>query len=392
MGYKVAQIIKDTYPLYSKTNPLPDYIRYACEKIINCRTEELGGHAEVCECGYVKAWYNSCKHRFCPVCSKINLNEWAEAQKEKFPKCDYYHIIFTVPEELNRLCLDNKPVFTNIMFKASNDTMEHFLQDPKWLGAKTGKCMVFQSWANNLTLHPHIHCLVTAGGVSKDNKWLEPKNNDYLFPVKAAMRVFRAKLVSYIRDNINDNALDTDGYEISFDSVLDSLFYKNWNIFILPKYSYADGVIIYLSRYVRGAPISDKRITDVTDESVSFYYRDNKDGVPVRSIMTLSKKQFLQRLLLHVPPPRQNYVRYYGIFHSSQTNKLNAVRLLYSQTALNKDCNLHSTDKEISKESESLCPLCNKPLKKLFNLSKDKIIYYMTLSENKDPPLLKKAG
>ena len=391
MGYKVAQIIKDTYPLYSEINPLPDYVRYACEKIIKCRTEELGGHADICECGYVKAWYNSCKHRFCPVCSKINLDEWAEAQKEKFPKCDYYHIIFTIPEELNRIFLDNKPVFTNIIFRASDETMEHFLQDNKCLGAKTGKCMVFQSWASNLGLHPHIHCLVTAGGIDKDNNWIEPKNADYLFPVKAAMPIFRAKLVSYLRENLKDNNLNLEYDEYTFNSIINSLFYKNWNIYILPKYSYADGVIIYLSRYVRGAPINDKRIENITDDSVTFKYRYTKDKKTVYSKMKLSKNQFLQRLLLHVPPPRKNHVRYYGIFHSSQTNKLNKLRLLYSMAALNKNCNLHSTDKEISRKPESLCPNCNKPLKKLLNLSKTKIAYYMNKSDNKDPPL-KKAG
>jgi len=317
------------------------------DRILKCRTSALGGHEWTCECGHKKNIYNSCNNRSCPQCSWHQINLWTEKRLKKVIERDHFHVVFTIPEEINRLWLKNSSLMAYILFESVKDTIKVFSHDIRYIGAKTGSILNLHTWGQNMSLHPHIHCLITAGGINENGNWINSKG-EYLFPVKAMKKYFRGKFLIILK-----NYAKTFNDEIAILNMIDMLFDKEWNVFIKEKYSHAEGVIKYLARYVKGGPIKDSRIVNFNDKNVTFRYKDYRDNK--EKIMTLSMKVFIQRLLLHIPPSRFKTIRYIGLYSPQSFKKYYSLLKKYDlETELKNKSEIYKPE---------ICPACRTIMK-----------------------------
>jgi hypothetical protein len=207
MASRVLQQFLDThYPTFEQTHPLPEHVREAVHGLRSCRTAALGGHVQACPEGHVeRVWYNSCRHRFCPQCAQLQIAHWLELQQARLLACDYYHVIFTLPSELQALWLANVRVLATLLFRAAWATLRKLLADPKYLGATPGMIAALHTWGQTLVLHPHLHCLVTGGGLAGAT-W-KASHNGYLVPARVVMPVLRGKLLAALRKALDAQQL-----------------------------------------------------------------------------------------------------------------------------------------------------------------------------------------
>src|SRR5438093_11980043 len=200
-------IVQDAYPAYEQTHPLPAHVRRAARAIMQCRTAALGGHIQACPDGHVeRIWYNSCRHRSCPQCADLQTERWLALQRARLLACDHYHVIFTLPHDLNPLWLANVPVRTTLLLQTIRDTLYDLLADPKYLGAQPGIMAALHTWSQTLVLHPHVHSLVTGGGLTPDGQWKAVRQG-FLLPARVVMAVFRRKMLEAIRQAYAREAL-----------------------------------------------------------------------------------------------------------------------------------------------------------------------------------------
>jgi len=192
-------IFQDAFPAYEQTHLLPMHVRRAARAIMQCRTAALGGHVQACPDGHMaRIWYNSCRHRACPQCAYLQTERWLAFQQARLLACDHYHVIFTLPHDLNPLWLANVPMMTTLLFQAVHDTLCTLLADPTYLGAQPGIIAALHTWSQTLVLHPHVHCLVTGGGRTPDGHW-KAVHNGFLLPARVVMAVFRGKMLGALR-------------------------------------------------------------------------------------------------------------------------------------------------------------------------------------------------
>lgn len=283
--------------------------------IAQCRTAALGGHVDVCnECGNISISYNSCRNRHCPKCQGHKREEWIQKRKADLLPCTYYHVVFTLPQELNGLALHKPKLVYDALFNAAWQTMHQF---GKTAGVGLGMIAVLHTWGQNLSLHPHLHCIVPGGGTDDKGKWKPQLRSDkYLFAVKALSKVFRAKYVQQLRSNgIDDKPL------------IESLFAKQWVVYAKRPFGGPHQVIEYLGRYTHKVAISNHRIAQVDEASVSFTYKDYRNGSTQKQ-MTLSNHEFARRFAMHILPLRFVRIRHYGILSSSwKHGKLQALQI-----------------------------------------------------------------
>lgn len=277
----------------------------------NCRTSALGGHIDACDgCGNLSISYNSCRNRHCPQCQGHKREEWIRKREQDLLPCTYYHVVFTLPEELNALAIALPQVIYRILFEAAWATLNQFGNTE---GIQLGMIAILHTWGQNLSLHPHLHCIVPGGGINAQGKWRRKVRTDkYLFPVKAISKVFRAKFVALLRAN-----------SISEQNVTEKLFTKKWVVYAKrlfggPKQSLSrlSGIIEYLGRYTHKVAISNQRIKEVTDQQIRFEYKDYRKGGEKKE-MTLTNREFIRRFSMHILPKRFVRIRPYGILSSS---------------------------------------------------------------------------
>ncbi len=371
MGLAAIQgIMKTGYKAYEKLHKLPVHVRKAALALIQCRTAALGGHVQACPEGhYQRQWYNSCRHRACPQCNWLQIEEWLERQKERLLGCAHYHMIFTIPHELNEIWLKNVRLMTNILFTTVRDTLFEFFMDERHIGGKPGIIAALHTWSQTLILHSHIHCLITEGGL-KDGKWVSTRKKGYLLPVRAVMAVFRGKLLAYIDRAIEKGKLTLpEGMTIQrWRNLKNKLGRVKWNVRIMERYGHGNGVLIYLSRYMRGGAISNKRIIAHTEKGVTFRHRASEESK--QRIMTLSEADFIQRYLLHVPEPHTKVVRSYGLYAPTAKDELTLCRALFGQDAVNDADAPGWQDYCETKGDEhpELCPICGRRLVRVIEL------------------------
>mgnify|MGYP002651114012 FL=1 len=279
-----------------------------------CRTSALGGHIDACdECGNMSISYNSCRNRHCPQCQGHKKEEWIRKREADLLPCSYYHLVFTLPEELNGLSVAHPTLVYKTLFEAAWATLNQFGNTE---GIQLGMIAVLHTWGQNLSLHPHLHCIVPGGGINQQGKWRRKVRTDkYLFPVKALSRVFRAKFAASLKAcGIKDAEL------------MDRLFAKNWVVYAKRPFGGPKQVIEYLGRYTHKVAISNHRIKEVTDKEVRFGYKDYRKGGEKKE-MTLSHVEFIRRFSLHILPKRFVRIRHYGILSSSwKRGKLQALQ------------------------------------------------------------------
>jgi Putative transposase/Transposase zinc-binding domain len=333
-------IFQDAFPAYEQRHALPAHVRRAAHALLRCRTAAFGGDIQACPDGHVaRVWYNSCRHRSCPQCAYLQTERWLARQRARLLACDHYHVIFTLPHDLNPLWLANVPVMTTLLFQAVRDTLGTLLADPTYLGAQPGILMALHTWSQTLVLHPHLHCLVTGGGLTPDGQW-QAVRQGFLLPARVVMAVFRGKMLDAIRQAYarEDLVLPEGMRPQPFVNLLNRLGHPTktrWHVRIMERYAHGAGVVTYLARYLRGGPIKNGRLVAYDGARVTFTCRtrhEEADGARPRSQqMTLPVADFLQRWLLHVPMPQTRVVRSYGLYHSPQTAGLALCRAALGQ-------------------------------------------------------------
>ena len=368
-GATVQAILRIGWELYRQTHKLPAYVIRAAERMRDCRTAALGGHVKRCPCGHLeKAWYNSCKHRSCPQCGYLDQEKWLSRRSRQILACDHYHTIFTLPKELNDLWRYNRWEFTTVLFHAVRDTLLELLGDEKYLGARPGMLLGLHTWSSNLFTHLHIHGLVMGGGLRRDGRWLTVRKK-CLLPRKVLMIKFRGKLLCYLRRALEKGQLQPPPGRSSAQvkSLLNKLGRKVWNVKIQDRYEHGRGVLTYLARYLRGGPISNKRILSCRDGRVTFRVRDYRDlddgGRPRTKPITLPIDEFIKRLLEHVPLPGMQTVRGYGLYANNKAEELALCRELLGQPPAEPPEALTAEQAllRLPKRELETCPKCGRP-------------------------------
>jgi len=316
-SYEVAQIIRDYGEDFIKKRDVLKQQQRVLHALSICRTAELGGHVDRCDsCSHERISYNSCRNRHCPKCQNTNRERWILARKEDLLECTYYHVVFTIPQELNSFCLKYPKELYNILFQASRETLFTFGNDPKHLGAEMGAIAVLHTWGQNLSLHPHLHLIVPGGGFTKNNQWKNCKSDgDFLFPIRAMALVYRGKFMKKFLEFLTANKITIEL------SLRRRLYDKNWVIYAKQPFKGSQAVVEYLGRYSHKIAISNHRIKDISDGKVTFYYKDYAHG-SVTKVMSLDADEFLRRFCLHILPPKFVKMRHYGFLSSRGKKKL----------------------------------------------------------------------
>jgi hypothetical protein len=292
----------------------------AMRAIEDCRTAVLGGHLYRCEeCGSEKNVYNSCRNRHCPKCQNLEKERWLEKRRNELLPVPYFHVVFTLPEELNVLALGNPEVIYDLLFASASQTLLEIGADPKHLGARLGALAILHTWGQTLVLHPHLHCIVPGGGPSADGERWMAASERFLLPVRVLAPVFRGKFLAGLKQLYQEGGLSLTGGAdklrdpFEFLNFLDRLYQKSWWVYNKPPFGGPEQVLKYLARYTHRVALSNQRLVALADGKVTFTYKDySQDGR--RREMTLPAGEFIRRFLLHILPHRFVRIRYYGLF------------------------------------------------------------------------------
>jgi hypothetical protein len=311
----------------------------AFRAIQNCRTAALGGHLDACpQCGYQAISYNSCRNRHCPKCQAQARERWLAAREQELLPTSYFHVVFTVPHELNLLAQDNPRLFYHLLFTASAATLLEVAADPKHLGAQIGILSILHTWGQNLLAHLHIHCVVPAGGIALDRtRWVHPRYPFFL-PVKVLSRVFRGKFIAGLKRLYRHKKLRCAGPcapladEKPFRQWLRCLHRQDWVVYAKPAFGGPRQVLRYLGRYTHRVAISNHRLLFFDGERVTFRWKDYAHGSQQRK-MTLAATEFLRRFFLHVLPKGFVRIRHFGLL----ANRFRASRLQLCRQLLASD-------------------------------------------------------
>jgi Putative transposase/Transposase zinc-binding domain len=319
--YEVAHVLTRSWHNV-ETSGLNSWQVRTLRAIKDCRTVALGGHVDVCDsCGQVQISYNSCRNRHCPKCQGHKRQQWIEARESELLPVPYFHVVFTLPDDLNSIALYKSKVVYDTLFKAAWETIEAFTGK----GNKAGMISILHTWGQNLSLHPHIHCIIPGGFVDRNGSWkLSKTKGKFLFPVKAMSKVFRAKYVALLR--ASDIEVEQSTY--------DALFKKEWVVYAKRPFGSPKSVVEYLGRYTHKIAISNHRILFINDDTVTISYKDYRtDGQ--KKTMTLTHEEFVRRFALHILPKRFVRIRHFGILSSTwKISKLTDLQSKLTRLAL----------------------------------------------------------
>jgi len=282
-----------------------------------CRTALLGYHVYQCSndsCGTIRYQYHSCRNRHCPQCGALKKEEWIEARTQELLPVKYYHVAFTLPHELNSLVLGHRRLLYKLLFDASAQTLLSFAKDKQYIGATPGIISVLHTWGQQLSFHPHVHCIVSGGGITQDNGFKEARRNVYrfLFPLKAMSIVYKTKFLQALKQLITDNeVIPPAGTDMA--ALFNLLYKKEWIIYAKAPFGGPQTVIEYLGRYTHKVAISNHRISSINEEegTITFAYKDYADKNKQKE-MTLSAYEFIRRFEQHILPAHFTKIRTYG--------------------------------------------------------------------------------
>jgi hypothetical protein len=351
-AFELAQVLDRFGSSFSQTHHPNTYVQRILRAIQYCRTSVLGGHKDRCEeCGHIRISYNSCRNRHCPKCQNTQREAWIEKRKQDLLPVPYFHIVFTVPDKLNGLFLYDTAGMYNLLFRTVWQTMAQF----SWtnLHAETGMIAILHTWGQNLSLHPHLHCIVPGGGIDVKGKWKQVRisktGKAFLFRVENLSAVFRGKFIRELQK--------LHPQEKSF---IRTLKENNWVVFAKEPFGGPDQVVEYLGRYTHKTAISNHRILSIDDTGVRFKYRDYR--VNKQKQMMLSGTEFLRRFCQHILPRGFVRIRHFGLLAAKNRPQL---RQLQSSHGINVQQKREKKDwKQISREhlgyDPDLCPHCNK--------------------------------
>jgi hypothetical protein len=325
-SWEVADILRRHGAAYCAQHALPAHQLRLLRAIQLCRTSALGGHIERCgHCDHQRISYNSCRNRHCPKCQNLARAQWIEQRKGELLPIDYFHVVFTIPESLNPLALQNPAVFYNLLFATTAATLQTIARDPKHLGAEIGFFSILHTWGQTLTHHPHIHCVVTGGGLRPDRSGWIHCHPGFFLSVRVLSRLFRRLFLQALQQAFQQQRLSFRGALTAlaepkaFRTLIAPLGKCEWVVYAKPPFGGPRQVIEYLGRYTHRVALSNHRLLNIDDGQVTFQYKQyrTKDRQKTRQ-MTLSADEFIRRFLLHSLPPGLQRIRHYGLLASRQ--------------------------------------------------------------------------
>lgn len=336
--HPIQKIFQLGWPQYQK-----DYAGHitseqykAADCISKCRTEAMGYNKVECpRCGYTEIHYNSCGNRNCPMDQYVNKEIWVDERQSELVDCSYFHVVFTAPCELNPLIFANKSLLYDLLHKASGQTLVELMQNKKFLGATPGVIQVLHTWGNNMMFHPHIHCIVSGGGLKgKPKRFVKGKKKHFCLPVNVLKSKFRGKFMAGLQELYDAGKLIMPGDDSirtpqDWQAFEDSMYKKSWDIDIKETLCGKGNAIQYLGRYVNRVAISEGRILSYDRETVTFKAKDNKQGGKW-VVIKVRLQEFIRRFLLHILPKGFQKIRYYGYLSNSQRKK-NVARIQKQQ-------------------------------------------------------------
>lgn len=372
---EVADVFREHAAAYVAENGIPADQKRVLRTLAICRTAALGGHVKECDrCGHKEFFYKSCGNRHCPKCQASATAKWLQDRAADLLQTHYFHVVFTLPDKLGPIALQNKRLVYGILFRAVSETLLEIAKDPKHLGADIGFLAVLHTWGQRLDLHPHIHCVVPGGGISPDGeKWISSGKRFFL-PVKVLSRVFRGKFLDYLRQAYTKGDLSLEGKlshlkdPAGWEAILKSVRRTDWVVYSRPPFGSAKQVLKYLARYTHRVAISNQRLVSLKDGRVTFRWKDYAHGNSERE-MALSADEFIRRFLLHVLPGGFQRIRHYGFLANRvRKDKLELCRALLRETGHSEAplaADLALLDHDLARDDgtatdSQVCPACKK--------------------------------
>jgi hypothetical protein len=351
---ELATIVRELGDDYRTNHRLTRGQSRALRAIELCRTAALGGHCDRCDkCGFEHLVYHSCRNRHCPKCQWKTSQQWMEDRARELLPVPYFHVVFTVPSELREIAMRAHRAFYGILFRAVSQTLMTIAVDPRHLGATIGFIAVLHTWTQTLTFHPHIHCIVPAGGFSADGKrWIPNRRKRFLFSVHVLSALFRGRMLALLRDAIRNGEIAPPA---NWRVLLDKAAWKRWVVYTKRPFTGPEPVLRYLSLYTHRIAISDRRIVRFEDGRVTFRWKDRNHGNRPR-LMTLGAEEFLRRYLLHVLPDRFVRIRHYGFLG----NRVKDHSIERARTLLGAPSRIDPASISPEEEPDDTAPLCPK--------------------------------
>lgn len=316
--HELADVINHFLPSFQLSQKLPAYKLRALDALQKCRTPYMGGHVEACEdCGEVRVALNSCRNRHCPKCGAIDKEKWVIAREADLLEVKYFHVVFTLPDKLNKLFVINQREMYNLLFSVAWEVLSDFGKDSKWLGGRIGATAILHTWGQQLNYHPHLHMIVPAGALMDNGTWKHSrKRGKYLFKVEQLSKVFRGRFVARVRELLAEKSI--------IGQMPSGLFDKPWVVYAKQPFGGPQQVVSYLGRYTHRTAISNDRILEVTPEKVTFCWRNYAKDY-ARQTTTMEGQDFLDLFCQHILMPGYTRIRHYGFLSSASKGKSLAI-------------------------------------------------------------------
>jgi hypothetical protein len=333
--YELADVVRRFGARYLARHPATREQRKVLRAIERCRTAALGGHRDACDaCGYERLSYNSCRNRHCPKCQGRARVLWVAARLEELLPIEYFHVVFTLPHELNAVCRYNQRVVLELLFRAASQTLLRFGRER--LGGELGVTAALHTWGQTLIEHHHVHCVVTGGALTSDGQQWVSSRPGYLFPVRALSAVYRGKYLDGLRrawargQLRGGDVLEQLRDAASFERLIEALAQREWVVYAKRPFAGPEQMVRYVGRYTHRVAMTNDRIVGIDEDAVSFRYKDYRDEGR-RKVMRLGGEEFLGRYLRHVLPKGFQRIRHYGLFGRRRAEKLTRCRALLGE-------------------------------------------------------------
>ena len=350
--YELAQVIDRFGEEFEHKHSPNSYVNRTLSALLHCRTSSLGGHVDKCdECGHIRISYNSCRNRHCPKCQNTQREAWVESRKQDLLPVPYFHVVFTVPDKLNSLFLQHPAVLYNLLFASTWETIAQFSYTK--LHAETGMVAILHTWGQNLSLHPHIHCVIPGGGINFKGQWKQVKTSEngkvFLFRVENLSTVFRAKFISGLEKKLPQE-----------DQFICDLHRTEWVVYSKEPFAGTEQVIEYLGRYTHKVAISNHRLLNVDETGVRFSWRDYRDNNV--KVMPLEGTEFLRRFCQHILPRGFVRIRHYGLLSTARREQLRELQQAFGVEVPKIREKKHWKDvcREHLNYNPDICPQCGK--------------------------------
>jgi hypothetical protein len=350
--YELAEVIERFGNEYERIHSPNTYLKRTLSALLRCRTSSLGGHVDKCDqCGHTRISYNSCRNRHCPKCQNTHREAWIENRKQDLLPVPYFHVVFTVPDKLNSLFIQHPAMLYNILFASAWETIAQFSLTK--LHAETGMIALLHTWGQNLSLHPHVHCVVPGGGINFKGQWKQVSTSEngkvFLFRVENLSSVFRAKFIERLNIKLPQDR-----------PFVRDLHKTRWVVYAKEPFAYTEQVIEYLGRYTHKTAISNHRLLNIGETGVRFNWRDYRDKTV--KVMTLEGSEFLRRFCQHILPRGFVRIRHYGLLSTARREELRELQQAFG--IITAKIREKKTWKEVCREhlnyNPDICPHCGK--------------------------------